>query len=51
MTRDLTDRLVALSRAHELIRPGADAQSRAGQLGDWRFSSNRTGTRVQAKVA
>ncbi len=34
MTRDLTQRLIALSEAHELIRPDSRSQSRAGELGD-----------------
>jgi two-component sensor histidine kinase len=34
MTRDLTDRLIALSAAHQLIRPDIHTQSRAGELGD-----------------
>jgi two-component sensor histidine kinase len=33
MTRDLTDRLIALSAAHELIRPDIDTRSRAGDIG------------------
>lgn len=34
MTRDLMQRLIALSEAHELIRPDSRAQSRASELGD-----------------
>jgi two-component sensor histidine kinase len=34
MTRDLMQRLIALSEAHELIRPDSTAQSRARELGD-----------------
>lgn len=34
MTRDLMQRLIALSEAHELIRPDSRAQSRASDLGD-----------------
>jgi two-component sensor histidine kinase len=34
MTRDLTNRLIALSAAHQLIRPDINTQSRAGELGD-----------------
>lgn len=34
MTRDLTARLIALSKAHEFIRPGSDSQSAAGKLED-----------------
>ena len=34
MTRDLMQRLTALSAAHQLIRPGTNSQSRAGELGD-----------------
>lgn len=34
MTRDLMQRLIALSEAHELIRPDSTAQSRASELGD-----------------
>jgi len=33
MTRDLTDRLIALSAAHDLIRPDINTQSRAGDIG------------------
>jgi len=34
MTRDLMQRLIALSEAHELIRPDSTGQSRAGKLSD-----------------
>ncbi len=34
MTRDLTQRLISLSEAHDLIRPDSGAQSRARELGD-----------------
>ncbi len=34
MTRDLTHRLVALGRAHELVRPGPSQGSKAALLGD-----------------
>ena len=34
MTRDLIQRLIALSEAHELIRPDSTVQSRALELGD-----------------